>query len=457
MSKTKFIILAILGYIIWYIIMHINDNIGTLIFILHTTLLIYLYKKKKKNNINPVINKSNSEYNKKINNQSEILSENKSEYSNKEKLSTNISNNFSGDDFVVIDIETTGLSSINDKIIEISAIRFENNNITDTFSTLINPGITIPNNITSITGISNDMIKSSPKIEEIIDDYIKFIKDDIIIGHNISFDLGFINNNLNKLGKKSISNDYVDTLQIARKKIKDVDNHKLTTLINYYNLSSKQEHRALSDCKLTGEIFIKLKEDTGNRTLVPLPDQVKSFIGITKAHLVKENENDLYYKIPDEYKQEITDMILKLNDYINESKQLINGFKPLNFKKDDIIFEPFDYTLVYNKEFDIKSKVTHPFTKVKESVYTGLKNLKKHPFIVEYYTKRKYTSGSTNADEIFGNIFIDKNSNISKIEIIHWNSSNLHIIYCVSNNDNVVIDRIQSVDKNGNKFLKYKR
>lgn len=160
------------------------------------------------------------------------------------------------DDYTVIDLETTGFSQTYDSILEIAAIRYRDDNSVDHFHTLINPGFDIPEQITSLTGIKNSDVASMPKIEDVIDEYLDFIGNDIIVGHNVGFDIGFLKNNSNR----PIENNYVNTLRISHKVNPELESHSLSLLIEKYNISSKL-HRALCDCEATAFIFQSMKKD----------------------------------------------------------------------------------------------------------------------------------------------------------------------------------------------------
>lgn len=173
-------------------------------------------------------------------------------------------------DFVVVDVETTGLSPKANKIIEISAVRFVNFEPIEYFSSLINPGIQIPKKSIEIHSIDNEMVKDSPKIEFVAQSFMDFIgKEKFIAGHNILFDLKFLYaNGMNLLASK---HKFVDTLAIAQqclRKIRkesdvwlddyDVTNYKLDTLLKYYNIPHEQAHRSLDDALGTGFLLQKL-------------------------------------------------------------------------------------------------------------------------------------------------------------------------------------------------------
>ena len=161
-------------------------------------------------------------------------------------------------DYVVIDIETTGLSPNNCEIIELSAIKVENNEIADTFSSLVKPTTPIPEFIQELTGITNEMVSTAPAISEILPKYLSFLGESILVGHNVTFDIDFLYHDCKEYLSCGLSNDYVDTLRISKKLIKSIDNHKLGTLAAHFSIPQETAHRALDDCRTTNEIFKQL-------------------------------------------------------------------------------------------------------------------------------------------------------------------------------------------------------
>lgn len=158
-------------------------------------------------------------------------------------------------DFVVIDVETTGLSPRNDEIVEISAVKFKNYTPMECMTTLIKPKKQISDEVININHITNDMVKNSPNISEAIDSFSNFIKGYNIVGYNLEFDLKFLYvNNLDLFSEKR---KFYDVLELARKIIHsdDIYNYKLTTVCEYVNLQRDDQHRALSDALATGILF----------------------------------------------------------------------------------------------------------------------------------------------------------------------------------------------------------
>lgn len=157
--------------------------------------------------------------------------------------------------YVVFDIETTGLDPMYDEIIEIGAIKVVEGNIVDTFSTFIKPKYEIPEFITELTGITNDMVKDAPKIKDVLPMFIDFIKDDVLVGHNVNFDINFIYDNLVKLNYEPLKNDFIDTLRLSRRLLPNLHHHRLVDLTEYYKISSEGSHRAIRDIEMTLEVL----------------------------------------------------------------------------------------------------------------------------------------------------------------------------------------------------------
>lgn len=157
-------------------------------------------------------------------------------------------------EFIVVDTETTGLDSVEDRIIELCALRYKDGEVVDTFETLIDPEIVIQPHITKINNITNEMVKGKPVIEEVMPKFLEFIGDMPLAAHNAKFDVKFINANLVYLDKR-ITNEVIDTLSISRKIYKDLPNHKLVTIKESLDLNL-ESHRANADCIVAAQIYL---------------------------------------------------------------------------------------------------------------------------------------------------------------------------------------------------------
>lgn len=166
------------------------------------------------------------------------------------------------DNYCVLDLETTGLSPNYDSIIEIGIIKVKENKIVDKYNSLVNPGFLINEYITSITGITNEMLKGKPKIIDLKKEVLNFIGNDVLVGHNISFDVSFLQKGFNE----ELKNEYIDTLQFCRKLFKELSHHRLTDMSNYLEIS-RNEHRSMSDCLCTKELYDCIKEKMKNNGL----------------------------------------------------------------------------------------------------------------------------------------------------------------------------------------------
>lgn len=159
-------------------------------------------------------------------------------------------------DYVVFDLETTGLSPGSDAIIEISAVKVKGGKVEDTFSTLVNPSCPIPARASAVNGITDQMVADAPCLKEAMECFLSFIGSEVLVGHNIqAFDLGFIDQALAKLYGRSLPNDSIDTLVMARNCLPQLPRHRLTDLAAYFHISTAGAHRALNDCMMNQKCF----------------------------------------------------------------------------------------------------------------------------------------------------------------------------------------------------------
>lgn len=178
----------------------------------------------------------------------------------KDEKSKGINLNKFVDDYVLVDIETTGFSPVKDDIIEIGAIRVVNNQIIQKYNQLIKINKNLEPFTTRLTGITDEMLQTGKKISDVLKEFISFTGKDIIIGHNVTFDLGFLSYNCKKYLNYNLNNDYVDTLCMARRLIPNSINYKLGTLAEFFNVSYKGAHRGLKDVEITYEVYNNLRK-----------------------------------------------------------------------------------------------------------------------------------------------------------------------------------------------------
>ncbi len=164
---------------------------------------------------------------------------------------------FGEDEFVIFDLETTGTSPQNCAITEIGAVKYKNGEIYDEFCTFVNPEMPIPEKITELTGISDDMVKDAPTIHEVYDKFIEFCGDAVLVAHNASFDVSFIRAASEKL-QKLLKVTYLDTVAVSRYVNSDLGKHTLDSVAKYFGLGDFNHHRASDDAKMLAMIFDKM-------------------------------------------------------------------------------------------------------------------------------------------------------------------------------------------------------
>jgi len=160
-------------------------------------------------------------------------------------------------EFVVFDVETTGLSSEKDTIIEIGAVRIKDGQILESFNSFVNPKRPIPQNITEITGITDEMVSDAPVLCDVIKSFCDFIADADLVAHNAKFDTAFLKNAFVSSGIE-YKFTCIDTLELSRALVKDIKNYKLDTLCKYFKIKLENHHRACDDALATGGVLLAL-------------------------------------------------------------------------------------------------------------------------------------------------------------------------------------------------------
>ena len=179
------------------------------------------------------------------------------------------------DSYVVFDIETTGFNSVNDRIIEIGAVRVVEGEIKETFSEFVNPERPIPYKITQLTTITDDMVKDAGTIEEILPQFLKFCEGSVLVAHNAGFDTGFIRENAKRLNLP-YDHTVVDTLGLARCLMGHLGKFTLDNICKHLNIILETHHRAVDDATATGKIFVEFISMLKEKDITDL-DQVNEF------------------------------------------------------------------------------------------------------------------------------------------------------------------------------------
>lgn len=214
-------------------------------------------------------------------------------------------------DYVVMDIETTGLNPKSEKIIELGAARIREGKVVDTFSAFVNPGRSLSERIVELTGISDRDVENAPYIEEIIQDFVDFTGDDVLLGHNLSFDYSFVKKAAvnNKL---SFEKEGIDTLRIARRFLAQLESRRLGFLCEYYQIEL-EAHRALNDALATHRLYQKLCAEFINSKTVLASEKEKNIFepgkmiySVKKESPITQKQFEHILRLADRYRLGLT-------------------------------------------------------------------------------------------------------------------------------------------------------
>jgi DNA polymerase III epsilon subunit family exonuclease len=160
-------------------------------------------------------------------------------------------------DFVVFDLETTGAKAPPCRVTEIGAFRISGGKIVDEYQTLINPRMPIPAFIAELTGISDDMVRNAPDFGDVAEEFLEFVGDAVLVAHNAPFDIRFINHEIGRVFEGyRLGNAHLCTVQLSRKLLPDIENHRLHTVADYYSIVIENRHRAADDALATAKVFV---------------------------------------------------------------------------------------------------------------------------------------------------------------------------------------------------------
>ncbi len=200
--------------------------------------------------------------------------------------------------FVVFDIETTGLRADRDAITEIGAVKVIGGKVAEKFQTFVNPDMPIPKSITELTGISDDMVKDAPFIEDALKSFYDFADGSVLVAHNASFDTSFIRAKAKNIGLK-FDFTYIDTLELARCTVSGLKNYKLDTLSKHFQAGLVNHHRAIDDAQATAEIFLKLIELLKQKEIYDISDINVSLAGKADIKSLRSYHCILLVKSPE--------------------------------------------------------------------------------------------------------------------------------------------------------------
>lgn len=195
------------------------------------------------------------------------------------------------DDYVVVDLETTGFSPCWDMIIELGAVKVSSGEIAGTYQTLVNPESPIDNFVTEHTGITNDMLSTAPVLCDVLQPLIDFIGDAVIVAHNANFDINFLYDNCKDILDTPFKNNYIDTMRLSRKLFRDEPHHRLCDLVDRCELGGVVEHRSLSDAMYTYQAYewFKAYIVSSDIDIVDLARKARSSSGIKASDIISDN------------------------------------------------------------------------------------------------------------------------------------------------------------------------
>lgn len=181
--------------------------------------------------------------------------------------------------YIVFDIETTGLSITNSKITELAAVKMHEGQEIDRYATFVNPHEKIPYHIQQLTNITDDMVKDAPDLEPVLQEFVKFVGDGVLVAHNARFDVGFIQASLKEYGMPLLENPALDTLELARLLHPSMKNHRLNTLADKYKVLLESHHRAIDDTIALAGILNGLLADAEKIKGLTMLDRLNDYVG----------------------------------------------------------------------------------------------------------------------------------------------------------------------------------
>ncbi|WP_210340777.1 PolC-type DNA polymerase III [Alkalicoccobacillus gibsonii] len=186
-------------------------------------------------------------------------------------------------EYVVFDVETTGLSAVYNTIIELAAVKIKDGEIIDRFESFADPHEPLSNTIMNLTGITDDMVRGQPEVEDVLKDFYEFAKGSVLVAHNASFDIGFLNVGYKKLGMGEVQHPVIDTLELGRFLYPELKNHRLNTLCKKFDIELVSHHRAIYDAEATGYLLWKMVKDAREKEIYS-HDEINQHMGQGNFH-----------------------------------------------------------------------------------------------------------------------------------------------------------------------------
>ncbi len=237
--------------------------------------------------------------------------------------------------FAIVDLETTGGSARYDRIIEVAIVLHDGNEIIDQYQTLVNPKQTIPEQITRLTGITNEMVADAPEFYEIAREVVERTESAVFVAHNVRFDYGFLKREFERLGY-TYSRRLLCTVRLSRKTLPGLRSYSLGNLIKHFDIKVKDRHRALADALATAELLeIILQKESGSQQIDALVNE-----GIKETNLPSGVDLDKLHGLPEEcgvyYFHDENGGVIYVGKSLNIKKRVMNHFSKTTSKSNTI-------------------------------------------------------------------------------------------------------------------------
>lgn len=187
------------------------------------------------------------------------------------------------EEYVVFDVETTGLSAVYNTVIELAAVKIKNGEIVDTFESFADPKEPLSSTIIDLTGITDDMLQGAPDPLDVLKQFKEFAGTGTIVAHNASFDIGFLNVGYKKMGFTEVQNPVIDTLELGRFLYPELKNHRLNTLCKKFDIELVSHHRAIYDTQATAYLLWKMVKDAAEKEIL-FHDELNNHMGQGNFH-----------------------------------------------------------------------------------------------------------------------------------------------------------------------------
>ena len=261
--------------------------------------------------------------------------------------------------YAVVDIETTGTSTTNDKIIQFACVLVQNGKIINHFSSDINPLQSIPKNIEGLTGISNEQVANAPYFEDIAPIVTDLLADCVFVAHNVYFDFSFLNSELVRAGEKGLTIDCIDTVELSQILFPKSPGFRVTDLAEYFELTHENPHQALSDAYVTAEIFIELLKKIDQIPFVTLKKmtELSIHLGVDNAQvfekaLLKKENHELNQLLDHVKTIDMISLHIKNYRFKEHNPTTTASYPKLNQEKKEMINESFTYREQQGKMMD---------------------------------------------------------------------------------------------------------